>query len=152
MKNLVFTHILKTHGTEENLKPFATIHEIFKHLSEPEDAIEDKSQQSYSKAKLFKNLSRHLHLQGQQWTGAAAPRPCTPWTAAWKPPGPSACQRYAAQERRRGVDPRQHRGKGNGLGFTRRSSFSMWSCWFRLAKGSTSRYQVLSQSFTEVVL
>lgn len=53
-KSSVYPYPKKTHGTEGSLKPFATIHEILKHLPEPEDAIEDKSQQSYSKAKLFK--------------------------------------------------------------------------------------------------
>lgn len=50
----VYPYPRKTHGVTEDLKPFSTLNEILRHLPEPEDSIDDKSQQAYSKAKLFK--------------------------------------------------------------------------------------------------
>lgn len=60
-KSEVYPYPPYTHGTDPELKPYATLNQILAHLPEPELASTDKSQQSYSKAKLFKN-------SGQYWS------------------------------------------------------------------------------------
>lgn len=56
----------QTHGTDLGLKPYATLNQILGHLPEPELASTDKSQQSYSKAKLFKTQGNiEVNMNGQ---------------------------------------------------------------------------------------
>lgn len=63
----VYPYPPKTHGVGEHLKPYATLNQILAHLPEPECAELDKSQQAYSKAKLFKktqgNIEVNMHGQ-----------------------------------------------------------------------------------------
>lgn len=63
----VYPYPPMTHGTTAHLKPYATLNEILGHLSEPEDAMDDPSQQAYSKAKLTPKTqgNTEVNMQGQ---------------------------------------------------------------------------------------
>jgi len=58
----VYPYPPKTHGLGNGLKPYATLNQILAHLPEPEFAESDKSQQSYSKAKLFKKTQGNIEV------------------------------------------------------------------------------------------
>lgn len=58
----VYPYPPKTHGLENGLKPYATLNQILAHLPEPELASTDKSQQSYSKAKLFRKTQGNIEV------------------------------------------------------------------------------------------
>ncbi len=61
-KSEVYPYPPKTHGLEDGLKPYATLNQILAHLPEPEFAESDKSQQAYSKAKLFKKTQGNIEV------------------------------------------------------------------------------------------
>jgi DNA (cytosine-5)-methyltransferase 1 len=61
-KSEVYPYPPKTHGLEDGLKPYATLNQILAHLPEPEFAKSDKSQQAYSKAKLFKKTQGNIEV------------------------------------------------------------------------------------------
>lgn len=61
-KSEVYPYPPKTHGLENGLKPYATLNQILAHLPEPEFAESDKSQQAYSKAKLFKKTQGNIEV------------------------------------------------------------------------------------------
>lgn len=67
-ESLYYPYPKATHGNtqEKDLLPYATLKDILGHLPEPE-LSNDKSQQSYSKAKLFKNTqgNSEINLYGQ---------------------------------------------------------------------------------------
>lgn len=58
----VYPYPPKTHGLEDGLRPYATLNQILAHLPEPEFADSDKSQQAYSKAKLFKKTQGNIEV------------------------------------------------------------------------------------------
>ena len=58
----VYPYPPKTHGLEDGLQPYATLNQILAHLPEPEFADSDKSQQAYSKAKLFKKTQGNIEV------------------------------------------------------------------------------------------
>ena len=61
-KSKVYPYPPKTHGLEDGLKPYVTLNQILAHLPEPEFSASDKSQQAYSKAKLFKKTQGNLEV------------------------------------------------------------------------------------------
>lgn len=61
-KSAVYPYPPRTHGSEPELQPYATLNQILAHLPEPELAETDKSQQSYSKAKLFKKTQGNIEV------------------------------------------------------------------------------------------
>lgn len=66
-KSELYPYPPKTHGAAEDLPNYATLNDILQHLPEPELAVHDKSQQAYSKAKLFKKTQGNIevNMQGQ---------------------------------------------------------------------------------------
>lgn len=70
-KNSIFyPYPPKTHGDNKPLMPYATLQTVIGSLPEPEDCTDDLSQQSLSKAKLFKNRQGNIeiNMQGQSPT------------------------------------------------------------------------------------
>ena len=60
----------KTHGNDGSLMPYATLQKVIGFLPEPTECLEDISQKSLSKAKLFKNRQGNIeiNMQGQSPT------------------------------------------------------------------------------------
>ncbi len=61
-KSEVYPYPPKTHGLEDGLKPYVSLNQILAHLPEPEFAYSDKSQQTYSKAKLLKKTQGNIEV------------------------------------------------------------------------------------------